>query len=41
VEGLFEVTRPPLIYPYWHQSWYAKVRLSEADLSLIEPHLHE
>jgi aryl-alcohol dehydrogenase-like predicted oxidoreductase len=36
---LERATRPPLIYPYWHQSWYAKDRLSEADLSLIGPHL--
>ena len=38
---LERATRPPLIYPYWHQSWYAKDRLSEADLSLIGPHLHD
>jgi diketogulonate reductase-like aldo/keto reductase len=31
-------SRPPLIYPYWHQCWYAQDRLSEADLSLIGPH---
>ena len=41
LERLERATRPPLIYPYWHQSWYAKDRLSEADLSLIGPHLHE
>jgi aryl-alcohol dehydrogenase-like predicted oxidoreductase len=41
-QGRLEIaTRPPLIYPYWHQSWYAKDRLSEADLSLIGPHLHD
>ena len=26
---LERATRPPLIYPYWHQSWYAKDRLSD------------
>ncbi len=38
---LERATRPPLIYPYWHQSWYAKDRLSQADLSLIGPHLQD
>ena len=33
------VSRPPLIYPYWHQRNTAADRLSAADLSLIEPHL--
>jgi aryl-alcohol dehydrogenase-like predicted oxidoreductase len=33
------VTRPPLIYPYWHHKMTAADRLSAADLSLIEPHL--
>jgi aryl-alcohol dehydrogenase-like predicted oxidoreductase len=33
------VSRPPLIYPYWHQRKTASDRLSAADLSLIEPHL--
>jgi aryl-alcohol dehydrogenase-like predicted oxidoreductase len=36
---LEEVSRPPLIYPYWHQRDTASDRLSEADLSLIRPHL--
>jgi aryl-alcohol dehydrogenase-like predicted oxidoreductase len=40
-DRLERATRPPLVYPYWHQSWYAKDRLSKADLSLIGPHLHE
>jgi aryl-alcohol dehydrogenase-like predicted oxidoreductase len=40
-DRLERATRPPLIYPYWHQSWYAKDRLSEADLSLIGPHLRD
>jgi len=31
---LDEVSRPWLIYPYWHQSWTAKDRLGEADMVL-------
>jgi aryl-alcohol dehydrogenase-like predicted oxidoreductase len=31
---LDEVSRPALIYPYWHQSWTAKDRFSAADLAL-------
>ncbi len=38
---LERATRPPLIYPYWHQSWYAKDKLSDADMSLIGPYLHD
>jgi aryl-alcohol dehydrogenase-like predicted oxidoreductase len=33
------VSRPPLIYPFWHQRNTANDRLSAADLSLIEPYL--
>jgi diketogulonate reductase-like aldo/keto reductase len=33
------VSRPPLIYPFWHHAAAASDRLSEADLSLISPHL--
>ena len=33
------VSRPPLLYPYWHQAWTASDRLGVADLSLIGPHL--
>jgi aryl-alcohol dehydrogenase-like predicted oxidoreductase len=33
------VSRPPLIYPHWHQRNSAADRLSAADLSLIGPHL--
>jgi aryl-alcohol dehydrogenase-like predicted oxidoreductase len=36
---LEEVSRPPLIYPFWHQRASANDRLSDADLSLIGPHL--
>jgi aryl-alcohol dehydrogenase-like predicted oxidoreductase len=33
------VSRPPLIYPYWHHRKTASDRLSPADLSLIGPYL--
>lgn len=33
------VSRPPLLYPFWHQATTAAKRLSDADLSLIAPHL--
>jgi aryl-alcohol dehydrogenase-like predicted oxidoreductase len=33
------VSRPPLIYPFWHHRNTASDRLSEADLSLIAPHM--
>jgi aryl-alcohol dehydrogenase-like predicted oxidoreductase len=36
---LEEVSRPPLIYPFWHQRTKAADRLSAADLSLIGPYL--
>jgi aryl-alcohol dehydrogenase-like predicted oxidoreductase len=36
---LEEVSRPPLLYPYWHQCKTASDRLSAADLSLLVPHL--
>jgi aryl-alcohol dehydrogenase-like predicted oxidoreductase len=36
---LEEVSRPPLLYPYWHQAWTASDRLSEEDLTLLRPHL--
>ena len=36
---LDKVSQPPLIYPYWHQSWTAKDRLSAADLVLHAPYL--
>jgi diketogulonate reductase-like aldo/keto reductase len=36
---LEEVSRPPLIYPFWHQRKKAADRLSAADLSLIGPYL--
>jgi aryl-alcohol dehydrogenase-like predicted oxidoreductase len=39
VARLEEVSRPPLIYPHWHQRKTASDRLSEADLSLLGPYL--
>jgi aryl-alcohol dehydrogenase-like predicted oxidoreductase len=39
VARLEEVSRPPLIYPHWHQGKTASDRLSEADLSLLGPYL--
>ncbi len=39
VARLEAASRPPLIYPYWHQARTASDRLSPADLALIGPHL--
>jgi aryl-alcohol dehydrogenase-like predicted oxidoreductase len=36
---LEEISRPALIYPYWHQAWTAPDRLSTADLALLKPFL--
>jgi aryl-alcohol dehydrogenase-like predicted oxidoreductase len=36
---LEQVSRPPLLYPYWHQRNSAADRLSAADLTLIGPYL--
>ncbi len=36
---LEQVSRPPLIYPFWHQLNTAAERLSAADLSLIGPRI--
>jgi aryl-alcohol dehydrogenase-like predicted oxidoreductase len=36
---LEQVSRPPLLYPYWHQRKTASARLSAADLTLLEPYL--
>jgi aryl-alcohol dehydrogenase-like predicted oxidoreductase len=38
---LEKVSRPLLLYPFWHQRASASDRLSEADLSLIGPHLQQ
>jgi aryl-alcohol dehydrogenase-like predicted oxidoreductase len=39
LDRLERVSRPRLIYPYWHQLATASARLSPADLALIGPHL--
>jgi aryl-alcohol dehydrogenase-like predicted oxidoreductase len=39
VARLEEISRPPLIYPHWHQAKTARDRLSPADLALLGPHL--
>lgn len=36
---LEKVSRPPLLYPYWHQCKTASDRLSAADRVLLEPYL--
>jgi aryl-alcohol dehydrogenase-like predicted oxidoreductase len=36
---LEEVSRPPLLYPYWHQAKTSADRLGPADLTLLGPHL--
>jgi aryl-alcohol dehydrogenase-like predicted oxidoreductase len=36
---LEQVSRPPLLYPYWHQAKTASDRLGPADLSLLGPYL--
>ncbi|RYE88218.1 MAG: aldo/keto reductase [Hyphomicrobiales bacterium] len=39
IARLDTVSQPPLIYPYWHQSFTAQDRLGEADLALHKPHM--
>ncbi len=39
IARLDEVSQPRLLYPYWHQSFTAQARLSEADLVLHRPFL--
>jgi aryl-alcohol dehydrogenase-like predicted oxidoreductase len=36
---LDKASAPLLIYPYWHQAWTARDRLSPADLTLLDPYL--
>jgi aryl-alcohol dehydrogenase-like predicted oxidoreductase len=36
---LDNASAPPLTYPYWHQAWTARDRLSPADLTLLDPYL--
>ena len=39
IAKLEAISRPPLLYPYWHQKSTASDRLSPADLALIGAHL--
>jgi aryl-alcohol dehydrogenase-like predicted oxidoreductase len=39
VAKLDKVSQPPLIYPYWHQSFTARDRLGDADLVLHKPYM--
>jgi aryl-alcohol dehydrogenase-like predicted oxidoreductase len=39
IRRLEQVSRPPLIYPYWHQRKTAARRLGPADLALLSPFL--
>lgn len=41
VRQLDAVSRPPLIYPYWHQSFTAQDRLGEADRVLHEGYVED
>ena len=38
-DRLDAISAQPLLYPYWHQARTASDRLSDADLSLLRPHL--
>jgi aryl-alcohol dehydrogenase-like predicted oxidoreductase len=38
---LEEVSRPTLIYPFWHQAMSANDRLGAGDLSLLRPYLED
>jgi aryl-alcohol dehydrogenase-like predicted oxidoreductase len=38
-DRLEELSRPPLLYPYWHQAKTAADRLGAPDLALLGPHL--
>lgn len=39
VAHLEQVSRPPLIYPHWHQAATSRDRLGQADLALLNPFL--
>ena len=41
VARLEAVSRPPLIYPYWHQKQTAASRIGEADRALLAPYLQD
>ena len=39
IAKLEQISRPPLLYPYWHQAQTASDRLSPEDLTLLHPHV--
>ena len=39
ISKLDKVSQPPLIYPYWHQSFTAQDRMGAADLALHKPYM--
>ncbi|OQP64552.1 aldo/keto reductase [Niastella populi] len=41
LKRLNEVSRPPLIYPYWHQARFVKNRMSEGDKVLLQEHIKQ
>ena len=41
IARLDKVSKPPLIYPYWHQSFTARDRLGAPDLALHAPYLED
>ena len=41
LDRLEQVSRQPLLYPYWHQMATSAARLSPADLTLIGPYLDD
>ncbi len=38
---LEKVSRPPLLYPYWHQATTASDRLSQDDMQLLKPYIDD
>ena len=36
IKRLGEISRPPLIYPYWHQGQFTHERFTDADRALHE-----
>ena len=35
LKTLDAVSRPPLLYPYWHQGWFASDRFSANDQAVL------
>jgi aryl-alcohol dehydrogenase-like predicted oxidoreductase len=40
-DRLDKVSQPPLLYPYWHQSFTAQDRLGPVDRNLLNPYLED